>query len=164
MVACLKGAALADSSIPLHLFPRYRRFWRGYIGALCFTSITYREDEDEGGPLFSRPGVRDFTEAFPDPWSLIAPRLLDREKLALRTDAESFFMSHYAWFARADERAGNTFHYVRNGHGVSFTDDPDVFGEEESEHLAQAAFARSTLELEGSRDEDGNLTGCWLTR
>lgn len=142
--------------MPRELWSRFDMFWRGYTESLCFTA-TLEDTELRGMPLFRE--ITDFSKLF----GQVLPFLSDGEMDELLADASGFFVQaqeHITFPASGkqpeyDSRAGYDFHLSRNGHGAGFFDS-FLWGEHRGT-LQSMAKVYSTLEMTGTRGDDGNI-------
>ena len=137
----------------------YPYLFKGYMQAVGFTSQAEGEpDAPYEDSLFEGSG--DFDSNW-DVWSEIQDHISDEDLQTIMDDLAAFHESAtglveedvHSWPSCWD-RAGNDFHFTRNGHGCGFWDGD---WEEHGQALTDLSKPFSTLEMVGVRDDDGDL-------
>ena len=133
--------------------PEFDLFFLGYTQGIGFTS-----SQDDGEPLFGGQGDFDVTD--PESWNVWSLLLTEGEREEILADAVSFFLEAREMIAGDNEKAGTDFHFTRNGHGTGFWDNGkwERYGSE----LTELSKPFGTLELNGVRNEDGEVTEAYL--
>ena len=139
----------------------FDKFFDAYVQAIGFTAHEYHADDlCNPDALFACSG--EFGDSW-NVWDEIAD-IIDVDSLeSIAVDALEFYnaMGIDEWEDCEDvERAGYDFHFTRNGHGCGFWDGD--WNEPHATELTEFAETFGTMELEGTRDENGELTALYF--
>lgn len=123
-------------------------FTLGYIEALFFTD--QGEDNSEEWTRIAKMESEPISGSFPNDLGVLdlSPESLDRIKrdcAAFQEAAATFLAQAYNRGYDAN-RAGNDFHYTRNGHGVGFWDRCELEADSLGERLSEIAYKAGAVE------------------
>lgn len=137
---------------------------KGVLQCLGFTADERREDDEEfDEPLFGGSG--DFDQNW-DVWSEIRD-IISQSTLHTIVVEALCFMDEALSVITAENfshwnQLGVDFVLSRNGHGSGFFDRDDaIYGEGVQDTLQKKAQVWGTYQMEGTRNEDGELTEIW---